>query len=168
MPKPKGIDEKNYLSFITEYKSAMYRIAYGYLSDETKALDAVDEAVYLGYIHKKELREPKFLKTWLTRILINECYNILRKGKREVAMEFLPEGSVDNSYNTIPLKMAVQNLPENLRKVIILRYFAGYTIAETAEILDIPEGTVATRTRKALKILRVEINDEEGVENYVK
>lgn len=73
------------------YKSTMYRLAFGYLGDADKALEAVDEAVYLGYVHRKELREPVFFKTWLTRILINECYRLLRMGKREVIMEVLPE-----------------------------------------------------------------------------
>lgn len=153
----KSIDKKMYVSFITEYKAIMYRIAYGYLSDETKALDAVDEAVYLGYKHIKELKEPKFLKTWLTRILINECYRILRKSKREVTMEELPEKSYNNAEDSLPLKLAVQSLPEDLKKVIMLRYYGRYTISETAEILEIPEGTVATRARRALGLLRLEI-----------
>jgi len=155
----KTIDKTTYVSFISEYKASMYRIAYGYLCDETGALDAVDEAVYLGYAHRKELREPRFLKTWLTRILINECYRILRRCKHEVTMEELPEETSPSTEVSLPTKLAVQSLPEDLRKVIILRYFGGYTIAETAEILEIPEGTVATRARKALGILRVELND---------
>lgn len=157
-----GIDKKTYVSFITEYKTVMYRIAYGYLSDEIRSLDAVDEAVYLGYLHRKKLREPRFLKTWLTRILINECYRILRSSNREVTMEEIPEESNPSTEVLLPVKLAVQALPEDLRKVIILRYFGGYTIAEAAEILEIPEGTVSTRSRKALGILRVELNDEEG------
>lgn len=164
----KGIDQKTYLAFITDYKSIMYRIAFGYLGDETKALDAVDEAVYLGYVHRKELREPSFLKTWLTRILINECYRFLRMEKREVAMEVLPEHGQAFPEGTLSIKMAVQALPEDFRKVIVLRYFGGYTIADTAVILGIPEGTVATRTRNALKVLRVELSEQEGGEYYDK
>jgi len=161
-----GIAKVEYISFITEYKPVMYRIAYGYLSDEVRSLDAVDEAVYLGYLNRKKLREPRFLKTWLTRILINECYRILRISKREVIMKELPE-EVDTSADvSLPIKLAVQSLPEDLRKVIVLRYFGGYTIAKVAEVLEIPEGTVATRTRKAMGILRVELNDEEGGNIY--
>ncbi|MDF2676915.1 MAG: polymerase sigma factor, sigma-70 family [Bacillota bacterium] len=155
----KGIDKKSYISLVTENKEMMYRVAFGYLRNETKALDAVDEAVYLGYVHSHELKEPKFLKTWLTRILINECYKILRKDKREVIMELLPEETYNIADDSLSLKLAVQNLPEDLRKIIVLRYFGGYTISETAEIIEIPEGTVATRTRKALGILRVEISE---------
>ncbi|AFM00198.1 RNA polymerase sigma factor, sigma-70 family [Desulfitobacterium dehalogenans ATCC 51507] len=162
----KGVDKKTYVAFITDYKSMMYRIAFGYLGDEAKALEAVDEAVYLGYVHRKELREPSFFKTWLTRILINECYRILRMGKREVIMEVLPEQGQSFPEGTLSIKLAVQALPEDLRKVIVLRYFGGYTIADTALILGIPEGTVATRSRKALKILRVELSEEEGGDCY--
>lgn len=156
----KVIDKKEYVIFITEYKTAMYRIAYGYLCDETKSLDAVDEAVYLGYKHLKQLKEAKYLKTWFTRILINECYRIIRNNKREIAVDVLPnETYYDDSELNLPLKIAVQKLQEDLRKVIVLRYFGGYTISETAEILEIPEGTVATRARKALGLLRLEFSD---------
>ena len=155
----KGIDKNTYVSFITEYKAMMYRIAYGYLYNEADALDVVYEAVYLGFVHRKELKEPRFLKTWLTRILINECYKVLRRSKREVTMEVLPEKPYTSTEVSLPVKLALQALPEDLRKVIILRYFGGYTIVETAVILEIPEGTVATRTRKALGILRVNLNE---------
>lgn len=57
------------------------------------------------------------------------------------------------------MKLALNNLPAELKKIVILRYFGGYTIGETAKILEIPEGTVSTRTRKALQILRVEYSD---------
>ncbi len=51
MFKAKGIDKEAYISFITDNKEMLYRVAFGYLRDEAKAIDAVDEAVYLGYLH---------------------------------------------------------------------------------------------------------------------
>lgn len=158
MFKKEVIDREAYTSFITENKEMLYRVAFGYLRDETKALDAVDEAIYQGYVHRHDLREPKYLKTWVTRILINECYKIIRNGKREINMEILPEESYSSEEDSLHLKYAVNNLPEDLRKIIVLRYFGGYTISETAEILEIPEGTVSTRSRKALEILRFEFS----------
>lgn len=156
----KKISKEMYISFITENKEMLYRVAFGYLHDETKSLDAVDEAIYLGYAHRHDLREPKYLKTWVTRILINECFKILRNSKREINMDVLPEESVKGTdEDSIYLKYAVNNLPEDLRKIIILRYYGGFTISETAELLEIPEGTVSTRSRKALEILKVEISE---------
>lgn len=61
-----------------------------------------------------------------------------------------------------PLRDAVERLPQELRAVVALRYFAGYTLAETAEILGIPPGTVSTRQRRALALLRLELSEEEG------
>jgi len=155
----KRFDKKTYISFITENKEMLYRVAFGYLHDETKSLDAVDESVYQGYVHIHDLREPQYLKTWVTRILINECLKIIRNGKRELNMDVLPEDSQNSGEDSIHFKIAINNLPEDLRKVIILRYFGGFTISEAAEILGIPEGTVSTRSRKALEILRVEVSD---------
>lgn len=159
----KKISKETYTSFIKENKEMLYRIAFGYLRDEVKSLDAVDEAVYLGYVHIKDLREPKYLKTWLVRILINECLKIIRNNKRELIMEVLPEDSESLGEDLIHLQIAIASLSEDLRKVIVLRYFGGLTIWETGETLGIPDGTVSTRSRKALKILRVELSDEEGV-----
>mgnify|MGYP005813742123 CR=1 FL=1 len=56
--------------------------------------------------------------------------------------------------------MTKESLPEELRLVIILRFFAGYTQAETAAALEIPQGTVATRQRRALELLRLELGEE--------
>lgn len=154
----KRISKKFYTSFVTDNKEMLYRIAFGYLYDAVKALDAVDEAVYLGYINLEKLREPEYLKTWLVRILINECLKTKRRSKRELVLEILPEEKGSNEEDSIHLKMAISRLEEHLQKVIVLRYFGGFTIAETAEMLDLPSGTVATRSRQALKILRVDLS----------
>jgi RNA polymerase sigma-70 factor (ECF subfamily) len=52
-------------------------------------------------------------------------------------------------------------LPEKYRQVILLKFFGGYTIVEIAELTECPQGTVATRMRKALGLLRMELEEEE-------
>ncbi|MDF2473430.1 MAG: polymerase sigma factor, sigma-70 family [Anaerocolumna sp.] len=76
-----GLHKKEYVLLVQESKEMLYRIAYGYLGNETLSIDAVDEAVYLGYIHRKEVRNLAYSKTWLTRILINECYRLQKRQK---------------------------------------------------------------------------------------
>ena len=93
--------------------------------------------------------------------MINECYNELRRQKRFRPIDELPESSVE-VFDTLPLKEAIRRLPRELKEVVILRYFAGYTLIETAETLQIPQGTVATRQRKALKVLKLELSEEVG------
>lgn len=91
--------------------------------------------------------------------MINECLKIIRHDKRELNVDVLPEDSQKSEEDSIHLKIAINNLPEDLKKIITLRYFGGFTISETAEILGIPDGTVSTRSRKALETLRVELSD---------
>ena len=74
--------------------------------------------------------------------------------------EALPESAGPDVYDALPLKEAVRRLPEALRQVVILRFFAGYTQAETAAVLELPQGTVATRQRRALELLRLELEEE--------
>lgn len=142
-------------------KERLYRTALLYLGSETMALDAVDEAVYKGLRGVKTLREERYLETWLTRILLNVCKDELRRRKKQVDWESLPETAVED-FDALPLKEAILRLPEELKTVVILRYFTGLTLEETAESLNLPRGTVSTRQRRALELLRIELS--EGVE----
>ena len=142
-------------------KERLYRTACLYLRSKSQALDAVDEAVYKGLRACHKLREPEYFTTWLTRILINVCNAELRRHKRELAVEDLPETAAEE-FDALPLRDAVDRLPEALRAVVILRYFTGLTLAETSAALEIPQGTVSTRARKALSLLKLELNDEEA------
>lgn len=146
---------------IENIRLRLYKTALLYLGSEAFALDVVDEAVYKALCSYKKLRQPEYFDTWITRILINECYNELRRQKRFRAIDELPESSVE-VFDTLPLKEAIRRLPRELKEVVILRYFAGYTLIETAETLQIPQGTVATRQRKALKVLKLELSEEVG------
>jgi len=140
-------------------KPKLYRTALLYLGCGSLAKDTVDEAEYKAFVSLKKLRQPEYFETWLTRILINECKKALRRQKREVPYEAWQEKSAED-FDALPLKEAIRKLPEELKTVVILRYFSGYTVVETAQSLDIPQGTVATRQRRALQLLKLELSDE--------
>lgn len=145
---------------LTELRPRLYRTARLYLGSEAMALDAVDEAVYKGLKHLKSLRQPDYFDTWLTRILINECKQELRRRGRE-QVEAPPEQAAQD-FDALPLKEAVQRLPQELREVVILRYFSDLTLAQTAQVLGLAPGTVSTRQRRALQLLRLTFLPEEG------
>jgi len=147
---------EEFASRVSQVKPRLYRTALLYLGSESLGRDAVDEAEYKAFIFLKKLRQPEYFETWLTRILINECKKTLRRMKREVPYEYAPEPSAED-FDSLPLKEAIQKLPHELKEVIILRYFTGLTVVETAQSLDIPQGTVATRSRRALQLLRLEL-----------
>ena len=151
--------EQEYIQKAEGIKTRLYRTARLYLGSDSAAVDAVDETVYKGFLSYKKLKQPEYFNTWMTRILMNVCSDELRRRKRETALAELPETAAEE-FDALPLKEAVERLPRELRGVIILRYFAGYTLAETAEILKLPPGTVSTRQRKALALLRLELTEE--------
>ena len=157
------MDREEFAGRVEAGKARLYRAAYLYLGSEADALEAVDEAVYQALRGLKKLRQAEFFETWITRILINECHRELRRRKRLLGEEALPDTAGPDQYDALPLREAVGKLPEELRQVVVLRFFAGYTQAETAAALDIPQGTAATRQRRALALLRLELGEEECV-----
>ena len=154
------MEEIEYAARVQALRARLYRTAFLTLGSEDEALDAVDEAVFRGLVSLKKLRHPEYFDTWLTRILINECTTRLR-GRKFRADVPLPE-TAQEQFDALPLRDAVSRLPKELREPVILRYFAGYTTAETAYILKIPQGKAATRLRRALGVLRLELTDGEG------
>lgn len=140
-------------------RGKLYRTAMLYMNSRALALDVLDEAVYKGLCSHKKIRSPEYFDTWMTRILINECYNELRRQKRICPMEELPETAA-REFDSLPLKEAVRHLPRDLKDVVILRYFSGLSLVETAQVLKIPQGTAASRQRKALSLLRLELQEE--------
>jgi len=156
------MDKHEYGDRVEQVKSRLYRMALLHLGNEAMAVDAVGEAVYRGLISVKKLREPAYFETWMTRILINECNKMWRRIKREQPLEDIFEtAEYDKRLDALPLKEAIRQLPPELREVVILRYYSDFTLAETANSLNIPQGTVVTRQRRALKLLKLELLEED-------
>ena len=155
-----AVTELEYLRRAEGSREKLYRAAFMTLGSEAAAIDAVDEAVYRGYRKFHTLRKQEYLETWLMRILINVCRDELRRRRRELSVAELPE-TAQAEFDALPLKEAIRRLPEALRQVVVLRFFSGFTLEETAAILEIPRGTVATWQRRALAILRLELSGEE-------
>lgn len=153
------MDAMTFASRVQEIRTQLYRTAYGYLGNEQDGLDAVGEAVYQGYRARRALRKPEYFTTWMTRILIHVCYKELKRRSKQ-SLEEISEIKAED-FDHLSLQEAMEHLPESLRQVIILRYFTGLTLAETAEALEIPQGTVVTRQRRALALLRVELEEDD-------
>jgi RNA polymerase sigma-70 factor (ECF subfamily) len=101
--------------------------------------------------------------TYLTRIAMNLSFNELKRRKRKNTMfiEYTP--AVERAHinlvdEQIPeyqeIHNAIKKLPQKLQSVIVLRMKAGYSTAETSQILNIPEGTVLSRLSRAINKLK--------------
>jgi len=95
----------------------------------------------------------------ITTILIRECQKILKLKKRELLYAELPETAYE-AFDTLPINDTVRRLPHQLRDVIVLRFFSDMTAPQISRVLSIPSGTVKTRQRKALSLLKLELGDD--------
>lgn len=146
-----------YWELIKEYQDYMYRTAYLYVRNEEAALDAVGTAVLKAYQQIHTLKHPEYFKTWITRILIRAAYD---EQKRLMCRGELKEHLVKESQEGVSLEekydinMAVTQLSEKYRTVIILKYFGEFSVKEIADIMNTPEGYVKaylSRARDELK-----------------
>lgn len=153
------MDWKDYTERAEALKPRLFRTAILYLGSESAAEEALDEALYKGLLACRKLRKEEYFDTWLTRILLNVCADEKKRRRRFLDLEELPESAAE-TFDSLPLREAVGKLPEELKRVVILRFFSDYTLRETADILGIPQGTAATRQRRALALLRLEFGEE--------
>ncbi|MBR2751845.1 MAG: sigma-70 family RNA polymerase sigma factor [Clostridiales bacterium] len=162
--KESVMNDDVFFSRVEKIRQKMYAIAYSYFCSETTACDLVDDAIYRGYLKKKTLKNEDFFETWMIRILLNLCATQYKKAKKHRSFEEYVvdhEPVLEPSISRLELSEALSRLPDDLQKIISLKYFAGYATKEIAEMLDIPIGTVGTRVRRALDLLRIDLGGEE-------
>ena len=108
------------------------------------------------------LKNDNYARTWLIRILINECYSLVRKSSKFIPLENLadrqePESEKTKNYSE--LYTAVNSLKEELRLPVILYYIEDFSVKEIAQILEISEGAVQKRLARARGKLRQELQE---------
>lgn len=157
--------EEQIAEHVIEFKDRYYRLAYSYVKNADDALDIVQESIYKAFSSLDSLKNPDCIKTWFYRIVVNTSLDFLRKSKKEVIVgeEFLSTGGkvTYDSYEDFDLKSALEELPDNYRSIIILRYFEDLKLQEIAEILNENVNTVKTRLYSGLKKLRIKMSDKE-------
>ena len=128
----------------------LYRMAFLYVRNEADALDVVQESILKAYKGLRSLREPEYFRTWLTRILIRKCQDILRRQGRCVPLEEVPEPAGEEPGHARAEFLALlDSLDEKYRTVLLLYYGEGFQTTEIARILDLKEETVKTRLKRA-------------------
>lgn len=152
-------NDKAFLSLFQTYEQDLYRIAFVYVKNQNDALDVVQETAYRSFKSIKNLKEPKFFKTWLIRIAISCSIDMLRKRKKVIPLkpeyqESLTQDVKEDIDLEITLRELIEHLNEEEKGVIVLRFFEDMTIREVAETLDIPEGTAKSILYRALNKLR--------------
>lgn len=159
--KAKKGNGKAFTKLIEENIKSIYRVAKGILSSEDDIEDAIQNTILKAYSNIKTLRKEELFKTWLIKILINECNKIYNFNKKCISLDKVIEEQYNDKYENLDLKIAVDSLPEELRLVIVLFYFEDLKISEVSEIIGIPEGTVKSRLSRAKTKISESINGKE-------
>lgn len=139
-------DPEAFVKLMEMHKQSMVKTAKSYLSNEEDVADVVQEAILTCYEKLDSLKEPKYFKTWLIRIVINKCKDVLRKNRELSIMDELPEqGDMDRSMSDLEFMDLLESLDEKYRIILVLYYADGFNTREIGEILDMNERTVKTR-----------------------
>lgn len=154
------MDKDKFAEKVLDAEETMYRIAKSIMVNDSDCEDAVSEAVLKAYEKLYTLREERYFKTWLIRILINECYRKKREPKIIPLEEYADRLTVKDESRS-ELYGAVMRLKPRLRIVMVLHYIEGYSVEEVGKILKIPAGTVKSRLHSGRKQLKEELKDEE-------
>ncbi len=128
------------------------------LRNDALAAEATDEAMVRAYQRWRTVRTHANPAGWAYRVGLNWARSWLRKVRREVAVT-TDDAATDDRPADPELLDALARLPLTLRAVVVLRYFLQWSQAEVAAALDIPLGTVKSRTGQALARLRKDMED---------
>lgn len=132
--KAKKGDKDAFCRLMDEQMQSMYKIAISYVKNDEDAADAIQDTILSCYENLKSLKYNRYFKTWMIRILINKCKDILQRKNRMICTDEMPEP-----------------LDEKYRMIVLLYYMEGFNTREISEILDMKESTVKSRLQRGRK-----------------
>lgn len=154
------MDRQFFIASAQAMERSMYCIARSYLRCEADCEDALQNALLRAWEKRSTLREERYFRTWLTRILINSCKETLRRQRRESPSADFPEAAAPQGSDPA-LWESLRALDEKYRVIVVLHYRDGYSVREIASILRVPESTVKTRLFRARQQLKSLLEREE-------
>jgi RNA polymerase sigma-70 factor (ECF subfamily) len=150
-----------------KYNQRLYRIGMSVLDNEAEAEDAMQTAYINAYEHLSGFEHRASFGTWLTKIMLNQCYEQRRKNRRlhttteqtdNIVIMNTAVNELANKELGRTLQQAVARLPEKYRVVFVLREIEDLSVRETSAALQIEESNVKVRLNRAKSMLRENLN----------
>lgn len=158
-------NQEAFAKLIEQEKLKLYKTGISILKNDDDTCDAIQETLISAYKSINSLKNNEYFSTWIMRILINKCYDIIRKNKKVTYINekmkqedtyyeiYLQESDLENVLNQID---------KDLKTVTVLYYYDDFSVNEISEILNIPEGTVKSRLSRARNKIYTILKEEEG------
>ncbi len=159
---------------VHRWERRIFALSFGMLGREEDARDATQETFLAAFRNLRAFRGEAKVSSWLHRIAVNQCLTRQRRAKvrKESAIEteeeknaasfaaplsYSPARHAEGRQTTAAVRMAVNNLPLELRQVVVMKEFEELTFKEISEALDLPLSTVKSRLYTALKQLQMRL-----------
>jgi len=161
-----GVDEASWVELYRALEKPLYNVVYRWLWDRTESQDVVQEAFLRCWRARARIREEGF-KAFVFRTAINLAANRRRRKKlwRLVSFDALTEAPADEAEGDATLsrrmQRAMDELPDRLKRVLLLCELAGMSYGEVAAVTGVREGTVGSRRNRALALLRKRLQPQE-------
>lgn len=167
-------DTQAFVTVIQECTESMYRVARSFLRDDEDIADVIQNTIMVCFEKIGDLRNPNYFKTWMTRILINECKDMLMSQKNIQLTESMEDimdrerqfcqSRIEEDFETREL---LSLLDEKYRAIMILYYLEGFKVSEIGKLLDMKVSTVKTRLSRGRKELQQLYEVSEGKGGYI-
>ncbi len=149
------MDDLSFERQLTGCADMMYRIAISLLKNTADCEDALQESALKAWQSRHTLKDDRRFHPWLARIVVNECYAILRHRKRRLPLDAVPEPASAPPDPTLAL--ALSRLPEKARLLLLLHYAEGMDYDDLQQVFSLPKATLRARVHRAKEMLRKEL-----------
>lgn len=159
------MNKEEFTAEVLKAEKSLYHIAKSILKNDEDCADAMQNAILSAYQKLHTLKKEAFFKTWITRSLINESYQIIRSRKVQVSYEnYMDDREAEDRTRYSELYLAVMELSENYRIPFVLDYVEGYSVREIGSILRLSESAVKVRLYRARNLMKERLKGEYGYE----
>jgi len=159
-------DNEAFSRLIEQVKVKLYKTGMAILKNDEDTCDAIQETLINVYKNLNTLKDSKYFSTWIIRILINKCYDIMKKKQKIVYLNEKMQVESDTYYQIYAsessLERILNKIDDDLRNVTVLYYYDELHVNEISDILNIPEGTVKSRLSRARNAIYEILEKEEG------
>lgn len=155
------MSKEEFAAFAEKYMDTVYRVAYSWTKNPDDANDVTQDVLIQLYKTPKEFESDSHVKNWLIRVTVNQCKMLFRSPwnrMEDIGSYADTLGFEEKSH--LDLFQSLMKLDKKYRVPILLFYYEGYSTAEIASILDIPEKTVSTRLFRAKAKLKDYLKEE--------